>query len=443
MKISTAALPHLSAGNLQLPLNTVFELPEKVLQFGTGVLLRGLPDFFINAANNLNDPGRSKVLHHVLCLGPRRAQLSVMRTRGFAPHAMITIGLLLFTVVVILRLLLLGGKWRFQVVRIPPRGWMCVGIIPSFRLQLPLALSFRRLDADAAFVVDVPILIAAASLLSLFAVLLIVVVVSNNRLGECTCDRDCRAPSWRDGRRLLQTADHLRDLRVRATAVNDFDFTVIIVITSTGTSVKSLPRQDTAENGGALARARGTFQDDVATRGQCLDDVQTHLALRAHHGGEGPSDADAHEHFLAECQRSNVALHGALLVCCCCCCCWCFLVGGIFVVVAIVVAAVGILLFYHFLGVSICCSCYSCCCCGTTTATTILLLFLETNLEIVLQQLGDAPFRDRTTAFVLGTLLRRRRSRRLCRYSFALFRNVLQRCIAVVVLLEVRRIIRR
>ena len=26
-------------------------LPEKVLQFGTGVLLRGLPDYFINKAN--------------------------------------------------------------------------------------------------------------------------------------------------------------------------------------------------------------------------------------------------------------------------------------------------------------------------------------------------------------------------------------------------------
>jgi len=37
-----------------------FELPEKVLQFGTGVLLRGLPDFFIDKANApvyLNRPG--------------------------------------------------------------------------------------------------------------------------------------------------------------------------------------------------------------------------------------------------------------------------------------------------------------------------------------------------------------------------------------------------
>jgi tagaturonate reductase len=32
----------------------LFELPEKVLQFGTGVLLRGLPDFYIDKANKQN-----------------------------------------------------------------------------------------------------------------------------------------------------------------------------------------------------------------------------------------------------------------------------------------------------------------------------------------------------------------------------------------------------
>lgn len=36
---------------LQLPAVTHYELPEKVLQFGTGVLLRGLPDYFIDKAN--------------------------------------------------------------------------------------------------------------------------------------------------------------------------------------------------------------------------------------------------------------------------------------------------------------------------------------------------------------------------------------------------------
>lgn len=38
---------------LSLPPAGVFDLPEKVLQFGTGVLLRGLPDYFIDKANRL------------------------------------------------------------------------------------------------------------------------------------------------------------------------------------------------------------------------------------------------------------------------------------------------------------------------------------------------------------------------------------------------------
>lgn len=37
--------------NLQVPKRNALELPEKVLQFGTGVLLRGLPDFLIDQAN--------------------------------------------------------------------------------------------------------------------------------------------------------------------------------------------------------------------------------------------------------------------------------------------------------------------------------------------------------------------------------------------------------
>ncbi len=36
---------------IAVPDESVFELPEKVLQFGTGVLLRGLPDYFIDKAN--------------------------------------------------------------------------------------------------------------------------------------------------------------------------------------------------------------------------------------------------------------------------------------------------------------------------------------------------------------------------------------------------------
>ena len=36
---------------LDVPDEKTFELPEKVLQFGTGVLLRGLCDYFIDKAN--------------------------------------------------------------------------------------------------------------------------------------------------------------------------------------------------------------------------------------------------------------------------------------------------------------------------------------------------------------------------------------------------------
>jgi tagaturonate reductase len=37
--------------DLSIPGEKLFELPEKVIQFGTGVLLRGLPDYFIDKAN--------------------------------------------------------------------------------------------------------------------------------------------------------------------------------------------------------------------------------------------------------------------------------------------------------------------------------------------------------------------------------------------------------
>jgi tagaturonate reductase len=40
-----------SSAGIVLPADKLFELPEKVLQFGTGVLLRGLPDYFIDKAN--------------------------------------------------------------------------------------------------------------------------------------------------------------------------------------------------------------------------------------------------------------------------------------------------------------------------------------------------------------------------------------------------------
>jgi tagaturonate reductase len=51
MNLSKENLPAIRATGLIKPGAALFELPEKVLQFGTGVLLRGLPDYFIDEAN--------------------------------------------------------------------------------------------------------------------------------------------------------------------------------------------------------------------------------------------------------------------------------------------------------------------------------------------------------------------------------------------------------
>lgn len=50
MRLSRYTLKNIS-GDVMVPDEAVFDLPEKVLQFGTGVLLRGLPDYFIDKAN--------------------------------------------------------------------------------------------------------------------------------------------------------------------------------------------------------------------------------------------------------------------------------------------------------------------------------------------------------------------------------------------------------
>lgn len=51
MILSKENLDSLHSENLSKPVASVFELSIKVLQFGTGVLLRGLPDYFIDKAN--------------------------------------------------------------------------------------------------------------------------------------------------------------------------------------------------------------------------------------------------------------------------------------------------------------------------------------------------------------------------------------------------------
>jgi len=51
MQLSISSLKNIDAYKAVIPAKAIFELPEKVLQFGTGVLLRGLPDYFIDKAN--------------------------------------------------------------------------------------------------------------------------------------------------------------------------------------------------------------------------------------------------------------------------------------------------------------------------------------------------------------------------------------------------------
>lgn len=51
MILSKYNLKRINNKELELPDEQLFNLPEKVLQFGTGVLLRGLPDYFIDKAN--------------------------------------------------------------------------------------------------------------------------------------------------------------------------------------------------------------------------------------------------------------------------------------------------------------------------------------------------------------------------------------------------------
>jgi len=51
MILSKANLKNINAPGVVVPDEQLFNLPEKVLQFGTGVLLRGLPDYFIDKAN--------------------------------------------------------------------------------------------------------------------------------------------------------------------------------------------------------------------------------------------------------------------------------------------------------------------------------------------------------------------------------------------------------
>lgn len=53
MQLSRYTLKNISSDKVAVPDESIFALPEKVLQFGTGILLRGLPDYFIDKANRM------------------------------------------------------------------------------------------------------------------------------------------------------------------------------------------------------------------------------------------------------------------------------------------------------------------------------------------------------------------------------------------------------
>lgn len=54
MVLNAEILQKIKPGQIEIPADRLLHLPEKVLQFGTGVLLRGLPDYFIHEANSKN-----------------------------------------------------------------------------------------------------------------------------------------------------------------------------------------------------------------------------------------------------------------------------------------------------------------------------------------------------------------------------------------------------
>ena len=51
MNLSRKNLASIRSGGTDTPDDDLFEMPEKILQFGTGVLLRALPDYFVDKAN--------------------------------------------------------------------------------------------------------------------------------------------------------------------------------------------------------------------------------------------------------------------------------------------------------------------------------------------------------------------------------------------------------
>jgi tagaturonate reductase len=87
MRVSKTTIQQIDSSKVALPAQEIFGLPEKVLQFGTGVLLRGLPDYFIDKANNENRFGGRVVVVKSTDHGDTRAfeqqdNLYTICTRG-------------------------------------------------------------------------------------------------------------------------------------------------------------------------------------------------------------------------------------------------------------------------------------------------------------------------------------------------------------------------
>lgn len=51
LTLSRQALNGINTDSVIVPQRKTFSLPEKIIQFGTGVLLRGLIDYFVDKAN--------------------------------------------------------------------------------------------------------------------------------------------------------------------------------------------------------------------------------------------------------------------------------------------------------------------------------------------------------------------------------------------------------
>mmetsp|Transcript_28446 Transcript_28446/g.63290 ORF Transcript_28446/g.63290 Transcript_28446/m.63290 type:complete len:260 (-) Transcript_28446:823-1602(-) len=92
-------------------------------------------------------------------------------------------------------------------------------------------------------------------------------------------------------RSLLERSNHLRNLRMSPTAVDD-PWCRPAATTLGGLGVVSLPSQCGAQNGSRLACTSRGFQNYVSPILEGLDKMNCHLPLRLHHNRVGPTNLD-------------------------------------------------------------------------------------------------------------------------------------------------------